>query len=275
MPEVLSNYILSLLPEGFDHFGMIKSLVYIIAIAFVIAMLIRLVHQKTSQYYHALSSAMALMFMYLVLLQVRRLLPDFIDPVLAKLPLINFNAEAETVGLYQFSIENFSRGCREFLYLFILSFCLIGLDDIIPDARNTSGWLILQFVITCVAIAIYCFLLKFLDQFVPAVLNSYAPLVLVCILLFMVLLGLLKLVLTLVLVAVNPLLGAVSAFFSSNKMGMALGKSVMCSFVLTTVCIFMRYMDFCLFRLEDLTMLVFALPLAVLGLLWVVFGHIL
>ena len=135
--------------------------------------------------------------------------------------------------------------------------------------------MILQFIIACMAFAIYGFLLKCLDHFAAGILDSYAPMILVCILLFMVLLGLLKVILTLMLVAVNPLLGAVSAFFSSNKVGMALGKSVMCSFVMATVCMFMNFLDFHVFRLEDLTLLACSLPMIVLAILWVVIGHVL
>ena len=73
----------------------------------------------------------------------------------------------------------------------------------------------------------------------------------------------------------NPLLGAVSAFFSSNKLGMALGKSVMCSFVLIAMTIVLKYRGIVTIPLEDLTLLVCSLPLIVLAVLWVVIGHVL
>ena len=275
MLEVISTYILSLFPEGFNPMDMLKALVYIIAIVFVITALIRMVHKKASQYNHALSSAMALMFMYLLLVQLRRFMPEVVDPLLDRLPLIDLNQEAGTIQLYHFTMKDFAGSCREFLYLFILSFCLIGLDDIIPDAKNTPSWMILQFIIVCIAMAIYSFILKSISHFAPDILDSFAPMILVCILLFMVFLGLLKVILTLMLVAVNPLLGAISAFFSSNKVGLALGKSVMCSLVLTAVAIFMTHQNFALFNLADLTLLVCILPMAVGLLLWVVIGHIL
>ena len=275
MFEILSTYILSLFPEGFDPMGMFQVLMYIIAVVFIVAMLIRLVHEKASQYNHALSSAMALMFMYLLLFQVRNLLPETIDPVLSKLPLIDVNLNSGSISLYRFSVGDFSHSCREFLYLFILSFCLIGLDDIIPDAKNTTSWMILQFIIACVAVAVYSFVLKLVDHFAPGILDSFAPMLLVCILLFMVLLGLLKVILTLMLTVVNPLLGAVSAFFSSNKLGMALGKSVMCSFILAAMCIFMNWMGFSHFQMADLTLLACSLPMIVLAILWVVLGFVL
>ena len=275
MLEVLSTYILSLFPEGFKPMDMIHGLLYIVAVVVIIAALIRLIHKKASQYNHALSSAMALMFMYLLLIQLRRFIPDMVDPLLSKLPLIDLNTQAGTIGLYRFADGEFLHGCTEYLYLFILCFCLIGLDDLIPDAKNTASWIILQFIIVCVAMAIYTFILKCLHHFIPEMMDSYAPMILVSILLFMVLLGLLKVVLTLMLVAVNPLLGAISAFFSGNQIGLALGKSVMCSFVLFAVSIFMSHQNFAVFNLNDLTLLVCIAPMFVLGILWVVIGHVL
>ena len=275
MLEYLSTYITSLLPEGFDPFEMLHSLLYIVGIVLIITLLIRLVHQKTSQYNHAVSSAAALMFMYLLLLQLRRFMPDLLDPLVDQLPLIDFDPDAGKIGLYQFSVDRFAEGCTEFLYLFILSFCLIGLDDLIPDAKNVASWMILQFIIVCLALAIYSFVLKILAHFFPGILDSLAPMILVCILLFMVFLGLLKVVLTLVLAAVNPLLGAISAFFSTNKLGMALGKAVMCSLVMISMAIFMYCRDLTSFMLADMTLPVCFLPMALLALVWVVTGHIL
>ena len=275
MFEILSAYILSLFPEGFDPIGMFQVMGYIIAVAFIFALMIRLIHEKASKYNHALYSSMSLMFMYLLLFQVRKILPDTIDPILTRLPLIDVDLNTGRIVLFQFSFENFSQSCTEFLYLFILSFCLIGLDDIIPDAKNTPSWILLQFIIGCVSFAIYGFALKLIDHFAPGILDSFAPMLLVCVLLFMVLLGLLKVLLTLMLTVVNPLLGAVSAFFSSNQLGMALGKSVMCSFILVAMCVFMHLMGYSQFQIADLTLLACALPMLVLGVLWIVLGCVL
>ena len=275
MIEVISTYIISLFPEGFKPYDMFHALFYLVGVALILAALVRLIHKKASQYNHALSSAMALMFMYMLMVLLHRLIPDIVDPVLQKLPLIDVNFETGTISLFQFSMDRFTEGCRELVYLMILSFCLIGLDDIIPDSKNVGSWMLLQFIIACIALAIYCFILNSINTFFPEVFTSVAPMILVSILLFMVFLGLLKVILTMMLVAVNPLLGAISAFFSSNKLGMALGKSVMCSFVLIAMTAFLRFKEVTVVSLDDLTMLVCSLPLIILALLWVVIGHVL
>ena len=275
MMEVISAYILSLFPEGFNPFDLFRTLFYFIGIILILAALIRLVHNKSSQYNHALSSAMALMFMYLLFILLHKVIPDIVDPVLDKLPLIDVNFETGMITLYQFSMEHFTESCVELLYLLILSFCLIGLDDLIPDAKNTLSWMLLQFIIACIAMAIYCFILHAIETFIPEVLTSLAPTILVCILLFLVFLGVLKVILALVLVAVNPLLGAVGAFFSSNKLGLALGKSVMCSVALLATTALLKYKGLTVIAMADMTLLVCFLPLVVLAILWVVIGHIL
>lgn len=275
MFEVISNYILSLFPEGFEAFDMFHTLFYLIGVVLITAALVRLIHKKTSQYNHALSSAMALMFMYILLLMLHRVIPDLVDPVLDKLPLIDINYVTGNIDLFQFSGITFMEYCRELVYVLILSFCLIGLDDIIPDSKNTASWLVLQFIIACIAMAIYWFVLHSIEQFIPDAFTSIAPAILVSILMFLVFLGLLKVVLTLILAAVNPLLGAVGAFFSSSKVGMALGKSVLCSAVLVAMSAFLKYKELYTFPAENLTLVVCALPLIILVLLWVIIGHVL
>ena len=273
--DIFSTYILSLFPEGFHPLDMLRTVVYLIGIVMILALLIRLIHKKASKYNHALSSAMALMFMYLLMILLHKWIPQIVDPVLDKLPLMDVNFETGTITLFQFSSMRFTQCCLELLYLLILSFCLIGLDDIIPDAKNVGTWMILQFIIACIAMAIYCFVLNCVNTFIPEVLSSYAPMILICILMFLVFLGILKVVLGLVLMAVNPLLGAVGAFFSSNKLGMALGKSAMCSFVMVAATALLKYKGLTGFAISDLTLLVCLLPLVVLAILWVVIGHIL
>ena len=177
--------------------------------------------------------------------------------------------------LFKFSGENILLVFEEFLYAFILSFILIGLDDLIPDAKNALAWIILQLVIVTISVFLYWGVIKAINALVPGVLDSYAPLILGCILLFMIFMGIMKLILGLLLVAVNPLLGAISTFFGSSPVGKALGKAAMCSLILCAVVFFLGVYGLSSFALVDLTLMVCFLPLTVLILLWFFVGCIL
>ncbi|MBQ8236928.1 MAG: hypothetical protein IJZ39_02100 [Oscillospiraceae bacterium] len=274
MKEFLTKFFELLFPDGYDPYSMISFLGFVIAVVFIAAVLIRIVHQKASRYNHALASAMALLFAYTTLMWLHGgILNDLVAEVLRVLPLIEY--DGEKITLFKFALDKPFDASAAYLYTFILSFILIGLDDLIPDAKNGFGWIALQVFITFLTLVFYWFVIKCLNHFMPDGLNQFAPLILVAILVFMVLLGFLKVVLGLVLVAVNPLLGAVSAFFSTSRLGQALGKAALCALFLCAVSIYLVNNDLGSFVLSDMTFAVCILPMAVLVGLWFVVGNVL
>ena len=274
MEKHLDYFFSSLFPEGFHILDLLPTLGFILAVAVVMGILIHTISDKAARYNHALASAMVLLFVYVAVMVMHgKSAPDFVKEVLKVLPLVDYNGT--TVTLFQFTPENFTEFFREFLYAFILSFILIGLDDMIPDAKGRVAWIILQLFITCGSIFLYCGVIKAIDVFLPGILDSYAPLILGCILLFMVLMGILKVILSFLLVAVNPLLGAISVFFSTSSLGKALGKATLCALVLCAVAFFMTTSGHTAILLTDMTIAVCLLPTVVLLGLWFLFGCIL
>ena len=274
MAKHLDYFFSSLFPEGFHIMDLLPTLGFIVVVAAVLGILIHTIADKAARYNHALSSAMALLFMYLAVMMLHGTsAPDFVKEVLKILPLVDYNGSQ--IILFQFASENFMEFFREFLYAFILSFVLIGLDDLIPDAKGRIAWIILQLFIICAAVFLYCGVIKAIDVFAPGILDSYAPLILGCILLFMVLLGILKVILSLLLVTVNPLLGAISLFFSTAPLGRALGKATLCALLLCAVTFFMGSSGFTTIQLAEMSIGVGLLPTVVLMGLWFLFGCIL
>lgn len=274
MKEFLTKFFDLLFPKGYDPYSMISFLGFVIAVVFIFAVLIRIIHQKASKYNHALASALALLFAYTTLMWLHgSFMTDLVKEALKVLPLIEY--DGEKITLFKFTLEKPFELCAAYLYTFILSFILIGLDDLIPDAKNGLAWILLQIFITFLTLVFYWFVMKCIGHFMPDGLNQFAPLILVAILVFMVLMAFLKVVLGLLLVAVNPLLGAISAFFSTSRVGQALGKAALCALFLCAVCIYLVNNDLGTFVLKDMTFAVCVLPMAVLVGLWFVVGNIL
>lgn len=274
MKECLTNFFNGLLPDGFNPNDLISFLGFVIAVVFILGVLIRVIHQKKSKYNHALASSLALLFAYTVLMWLHGgFLTDLVKDALEVLPLIDY--DGEKVKLFQFAGNDAKTICAEYLHVFILSFILIGLDDLIPDAKNGFAWILLQMFITVVTLVLYWFVVNCIDHFFPDLLNTFAPLILVAILAFMALLAILKVILGLLLVAVNPLLGAISAFFSTSPVGQAVGKAALCALLLFAVCIYMGNHDMSSFVLADMNFIVCVLPMAVIVGLWFVVGSIL
>lgn len=274
MLEIFSDWVASMFPRNFHPFDMLPTLGLIIAVVFMLAVMIRIIADKASKYNHALASAMALLFVYIFLMMIHDTNPpEFVKEALRILPLIDY--ESGVVTIFKFSGDNFLPIFEELLYAFILSFILIGLDDLIPDAKNAIAWIVLQVIIAAVSVFLYWGVIKAINAMIPGILDSYAPLILGCILLFMIGLAILKLILGLLVVAVNPLLGAVSAFFGTSPVGKSLGKAALCALFLCAVAFFVGNAGLTTFALADLTFMVCFLPLFVVMLLWFVVGNVL
>lgn len=274
MKDFLPKFFDLLFPQGYDPMSMVSFLGFVVIVVFILAIIIRVIHEKKSKYNHALASAMALLFGYTVLMWFHGgFMTDMVSEVMKILPLVEYDGEKLT--LFQFTLEKPFEASAAYLNTFILSFILIGLDDLIPDSKNGGAWILLQIFITFLTFVFYWFVMKCLNHFMPNGLNEFAPLILVAILIFMVLLGFLKVVLGLLLVAVNPLLGAVSAFFSTSRVGQALGKAALCALFLCLVCMYLVGNEMGTFVLSDMTFAVCVLPMAVLVCLWFLVGNVL
>ena len=113
------------------------------------------------------------------------------------------------------------------------------------------------------------------NAFLPGVLVTYAPIILIGILLVMFLLGVLNVLLSLLLIAVNPILGGIYAFFFSNILGKQLTKSM-----LTTVliCVFfgiLSYLGIGVISISAAALVAYLPLLIVLLVLWYLVGQLL
>ena len=61
MEELITKFFELVFPSGFNPYDMVSFLGFIIVVVFILAVMIRVIHQKASKYNHALASAMALL----------------------------------------------------------------------------------------------------------------------------------------------------------------------------------------------------------------------
>lgn len=271
--DYLYDYFVSLFPAGFDLNDMFWTMLFIFGIVIMSAVVIRFIFKQASGYLHALSSAMAILFFYLSNIMFYQHAPEFIGRVLELLPLIEVGADSVSLYTFHFTVENIPTICSEFLHILVFSMILITLDDLIPDAKNTFGWILLQFFLVILTCIVYRAFLELVGMIEQDFLVDYAPIILVCVLFTFVLLGLLKIILTLILATVSPLLGAVGTWFIGSKFGRVLGKSVLCSFLLCIIFGFLEGMGLTSIAFAEASSFVYSLYLLLLLILWVITGH--
>lgn len=272
MLQSISEFTLSLFPDGFDLIAMLKVFAFITAAVVVLAVIGKLAFGKGCLD-HAVASAIAILFVYAFFGVLYRIDQQLVEDVVKQLPLIRISGDT----LYLFVLEGagYQSICNQVLRVLLLTFMVVALDDLIPDSKNTLSWYILQFIIALVATLAYCFLIHCLDSYWPQLLDSYAPMILVSILVFMLFLGALNMILSLMLTVVNPLIGAVYTFFLGSVLGKIITKSAFSTVALFALVWFMHALGYSSFAILGGTIVAF-LPFMVLMLvLWYLVGYVL
>ena len=225
---------------------------------------------KRSSLNHSLSAAMGILFIYAVAIVVYTFKPWSLDALLSPLPFVRFAGEHLLVIPFQGSPLTIV--CSEILSLVILAFLVNLLDTLIPRGNSALGWFFLRILTVLFAMVLHILVDWAFKTYLPNVLVTYAPTILLVILAVTLLMGLLNLVLSVVLTVVNPIFGALYTFFFSNIIGKQLSKAVFTSGIICGVVFLLGYFG-CTVICVSAAALSAYIPLAVvLLLLWFLIG---
>lgn len=235
--------------------------------------LIRAILGKHSSLNHAISTAMGIFAIYVLTVVVYTFNPSGLSRFLAPLPFVSFSNES--LHLFSFAGVQFPALCKEILSMVILAFLVNLIDGIIPNGKKPISWYLCRFIAVVLAMVVHYLVTWIFNAFLPGVLVTYAPMILLGTLIIMLTLGLLKFILGLVLIAVNPLIGALYAFFFSNKIGKSLSKAVFTTLILCVVFYVLSYFGFAVISISASALSSY-IPLGItLLMLWYLIGHVL
>lgn len=276
LPDDLSDVVhhaASMIPVDMNLGHIAKFLLFFAAGSLILGILGRFILGKRSSLNHSVSSVMAILFIYAVTIMVYTFKPWNLDNLLSPLPFVTFFNEymvvMPVVGIYPTVLA------RELLSLIILAFLVNLLDIIIPKGKTVPGWFSLRFFAVGLAMILHLLIHWAFNTFLPGVLVTYAPIILLLLLVSLLLLGFLNAVLGLILTINSPFVGAVYYFFFSNIVGKQLTKAVFSSAILCVILFFIDQAGLSFIHVS-MTALTAYIPLAALCLvLWYLIGHLL
>ena len=226
---------------------------------------------KRSALNHSVSSAMAVLFIYLTSTAIYAFHLVDLQRFVAPLPMITF--AGDKLILFPFHGTSLHMICIQILPILILCFLVNLLDDFIPQGQNVLTWFLFRFLTIALSMGLNLIVCWAFNTFLPKVLVLYAPMILLGVLIGLLFLGVLKILLGLVLTAVNPILGGIYAFFFSNMIGREITKAV---FSTGLICAFFLVLEQLGFSALDISQSGFLtyLPMTCLTMvLWYLLGH--
>lgn len=227
IPENVSqviNHAARYIPAEVNIMNALQFLLYFSVASLVLGVLGRVVLGKRSSLNHSLSSVMAILFIYAVTILIYTFKPWNLEELLTPLPFVTLSDEYLII-LPMMDIQ-MPALCEEILALVILAFLVNLLDTIMPKGKDVVSWYILRFMTIVMAMGLHLVVRWAFHHYLPGVLVTYAPGILLALLAIMVLSGVLGLLLGLVITVMNPFLGAMYTFFFTNIIGKQVSKAL-------------------------------------------------
>lgn len=187
---------------------------------------------------HSVSSAISILFVYAVAIVVYSIAPSLIG-LLPTLPYATIDTASLT--LFSFSGAHYTVISSQVLSMIILAFLANLLDALIPNIKNFFGWFLTKAVTVVGAIGLQLLVDLLIRSFLPIDFITYAPVILVALMVLLLLVGALKIVVGALLATVNPLIAAFYTFFFATVVGKALTKAMLTTAIITGLVIALAY----------------------------------
>ncbi len=224
--------------QNLDIPSLVTSGTILLVGSLIVGLFARFIFGKKSTFSHTVSSAIGIVFLYALTVILSSLGTKF-QFFVAPLPYVTI-ADHQLV-LFSFTNADKLLLCGEILRMIILSFCANLIDIILPRGKHILSWLFFRTLMVLGALALHLLSNTLLTVLLPQGILTYAPPILLCLLLLMLLTGSLRFLVGIALIAVNPVIAALYTFFFANLIGRQLTKAVFTAALITGLLLLLQY----------------------------------
>ena len=230
--ESIVTFLESLLPSGFEIEMLLKAAVVLIAGVLVLGLAGRLLFGKKSVLNQSVSSAISILFIYAVTVVIYSLGVD-LKFLVSPLPFVTIRGEY--MEIFQYEGVHYAVICDQILGMVILSFLANLTTGWLPTGKKLFSWIFFRALSVLLAMILHLIANAIITSFLPEGLLTWAPVILLGLLIALMLVGGLKLLVGAVLTTVNPLIGILYTFFFANVVGKQLSKAVLTTVIISAI----------------------------------------
>ena len=256
----------------FDSQLFIKAALILAVSSLLLGFIGRYVFGKHSLLNHAVSATIGILFVYAATIVLSCAGPQF-TAFVAPLPFVEINASNMTI--FNFTNADYTVICTQVLSMIILAF-LSNLAEVwLPRGKNVFTWLIFRCLTIVIAIALHLLATWLFTTYLPEGLVTYAPTILLGILVIMLLVGALKIVVGAILATVNPLIAAFYTFFFASLVGKQLSKAMLTTLLICGLVYVLNYIGCTVISIASAALIAYIPLLILLVIIWYVLTRIL
>lgn len=263
----------SYLPTEIDLVNAAQFMLFFAAGVLILSVLSRVVLGKRSSLNHSLSSAIGILFIYAVTIVVYTFKPWNLELLLSPLPFVSFSGQF--LVIFPIADAQFPALCSQLLSLVILAFLVNLIDTFLPKGDNPITWFVLRLLTVVVSMILNLAARWAFQTYLPGVLVTYAPSILLVLLVVLMLSGVLNLILGLLISMTNPFLGAMYTFFFSNIVGKQLSKAIFSCAILCAIVYLLEHFGYTVICITAAALMAYIPLVIILLVLWYLVGHVL
>ena len=251
----------------------VKVIVIGAAVIFLIGLLFHLLFGKGSTLNKALCAGIGVLCIYVLTIVIYTFSPGNLERFLVPLPFVKFSGSY--LYIMDFAAAEFSDICSQILSMILLVLMYNIAASILPSGESASAvtWFLLRYSCILAAMLTHYFLTHLTAGFLPELLLSYGPIILLLCLFGSLLAGLLSFLLRLVVTVANPVVGILFSFFFSNKFGKLISQAVLTALILTALVAFVTHFGYAIIAIDPSALVSYIPLLVALTALWYVIGR--
>jgi hypothetical protein len=238
----------------------------------LLSSLFRFIFGKKAQLNHAVSSSVEILCLYIINIVLYSFGLHW-ELFLSPLPFISIAQEQLT--LFIFESATFDQICTEILSMIILSFLVNLLDSLLPKGEKLLEWFAFRVATVVIAMAAHWLVCQLLTAFLPDVVVTYAPMILLGILVVMLSVGIFKYLVGAAIATVNPIIGAIYTFFFANLVGKQITKAVLSTALLSGLIFGLNVLGITTVSIAPAALMAYFPILIILVAVWYVINRIL
>lgn len=227
---------------------------------------------KKSVLSQSVSSAIGILFIYAVTVVIHSygLNLKFLT---SPLPFVTISDE--WLSFFPIAQSDYVAICGELLNMIILAFLVNLVNRWMPQGKKLFSWLFFRILSVALGMVAFAGANYLLTMFLPEGLLTWAPVILLGLLVVMLLVGALKGLMGAVLATVNPLIGFLYTFFFANVVGKMLTRAMLTTVLLTALVYGLNYLGVAGLAIGTAVLVAYIPLLLLLLVLWFIAGKLL
>lgn len=223
---------------GIESGSFLTTVLILIAGTFLISLLGRFAFGKRSALNSAVSSVIGILFIYAVTVVLKSSGAQ-LDQLIAPLPFVQISGN--DMRIFSFFGADYLVICAELLSAVILSFLVNLADGWLPKGKSIFGWLFFRSLTVVIAYLLHLIVVGLFTTYLPNGIVTYAPVILLGLLVILLLTGALKLLVGALLATVNPIISGLYTFFFATVIGKQVSKAMLTTALLSALVLALNY----------------------------------